>query len=254
MERATTDLRRLIRLHLALARMAALMRAANGAASLDAPGSSSEDAGRASEPSAVVPNAKALDRRHAALANGDMAKHSSGPTATAEHSTNGKTGFATGAGHHSGCAPLTWQAQEGSGVVSVSAVGPDRAVLVVTPPTEAPGIGWQPHRGSAEVATDMTAIADAVAAMSSDPEQQLCIIMEWVAGTRRLTAHSGGESVGSRGISCRMSATPRLPASVLEAFADMAGAHSHLCRYMSILTWLLSILQHLDTFPSVWPF
>ena len=246
------DLRRLIRLHLSLARMAALMRAAKGA-SHDTPGSPSKTADRlSSNSSAAVPVAKAQDRQHAALANGDMARISAGAAAAARDSVNENGGrvFASGTGRSWGSAPLTWQAQEGSGIVHVSAVGPDCAILVVTPPTEAAEAGGPPYLGSAAAATGRADTADA------DPQQQnelpqLSITVEWVAGKQQSSAGSGSVSVGCReavqgsgpgGIRCRMSATPSLPASMLEAFADMAGALVTSCLVLNVFHLLHALL------------
>lgn len=238
--------------------MAALMRAAKGA-SHDTPGSPSKTADRlSSNSSAAVPVAKAQDRQHAALANGDMAKTSAGAAAAARDSVieNGGRVFASGTGRSWGSAPLTWQAQEGSGVVHVSAVGPDCAVLVVTPPTEAAEAGGPPYLGSAAAATGRADTADGDLAINADPQQQselpqLRITVEWVAGKQQSSAGSGSVSVGGReavqgsgpgGIRCRMSATPSLPASVLEAFADMAGALVTSCLVLNVFPLLYALL------------
>lgn len=231
--------------------MAALMRAAKGA-SHDTPGNPSKTADHLSSvSSAAVPVAKAQDRQHTALANGVMAKTSAGAAAAARDSVNENGGrvFASGTGRSWGSAPLTWQAQEGSGVVHVSAVGPDCAILVVTPPTEAAEAGGPPYLGSA-AATGRADTADA------DPQQQnelpqLRITVEWVAGKQQSSAGSDSISVSCReavqgsgpgGIRCRMSATPSLPASVLEAFADMAGALMTSCLVLNTFPLLYALL------------
>ncbi|EIE23245.1 hypothetical protein COCSUDRAFT_63601 [Coccomyxa subellipsoidea C-169] len=220
-ERATGDLRRLIRLHLALARIAALMRAAAGTDSA---------ALGDFQPSTNSSDKTAPSQRHDALANGNVAKHSPGISAPAQacnSSIDSKTGIASTAGHDSRFASLTWQAQQGSGVVSVSAVSADRAVLLITAPTDV-----------AEASGNRTVVADGVS--DAVPKQhsslpQLRVTMEWVAvkGSSAARSSAGAEfgggrmtaqEAGSNGIRCRMSSAPALLAPVLQAFADMADA------------------------------
>ncbi|CAL8465259.1 g4794 [Coccomyxa elongata] len=205
-ERALADLRCLIRLHLALSRITVFMRSATG------PSDPSSNSADSSKPRATAA-ARLQEQQPAVMANGHAAEHGGGDSPdTVIHS---------GAGAHNSCAPMSWQAEEGSGIVCISAAGPSRAVLSVAPPSEP----RKQLNGTANTGT-----ASGLHAM-----QQLQLSIEWAAvkptlaaagkdSTRTYASRSAAEGRLMNGIECRISATAELPASVLEAFADMADA------------------------------
>ncbi|BDA50233.1 probable mediator of RNA polymerase II transcription subunit 14 at N-terminal half [Coccomyxa sp. Obi] len=212
-ERAVADLRCLIRLHLALTRITVFMRSASGPPN-GPPNASSNSAEGADPPKAhFIAAAKPLEQHSANMANGHAAEHGRGSSPDTD--ING------GLRASNSCAPLFWQAEEGSGIVSISAVGPSRAVLSVASSSE-------PRNQPNETANT-----------GSDPGlhamQQLQLSVKWAAvkptpsaagkdSSQRYGGSSPAEGRAMSGIQCRISATPELPASVLEAFADMADA------------------------------
>lgn len=209
MERAVADLRCIIRLHMALTRITVFMRSATGPPH---PSSNSADGADASKPRATAA-ARLQEQQAAVMANGHAAEHGGG--------ISPDTVIHSGAGAHNSCAPMSWQAEEGSGIVSISAVGPSRAVLSVAPPSEP----RKQLNGTANTGT-----ASVLHAM-----QQLELSIEWAAvkptptaagkdSTEIYASRSAPEGKSMNGIACRISATPDVPASVLEAFADTAGA------------------------------
>lgn len=206
---AVADLRCLIRLHLALTRINIFMRSA-----IDPQHISSNSAEDANPPKAhLIAAAEPQDQHSAVMANGHAAEHGGGDSPDIDISGSARA--------NNSCAPFFWQAGEGSDIVSISAVGPNRAVLSVTPSTEP----FKQPNGTANAGS-----APGLHAM-----QQLQLSIAWAAvkptsaaaghdSTREYGSSSAGEGRAMSGIHCRMSATPELPASVLEAFTDMAGA------------------------------
>lgn len=207
MESAVADLRCLIRLHLALTRITVLMRSASGPTNT----SSNSADGSDPPPKAHSMAASKPQEQHCAVrANGHAVEHGGGDSPGTDISGSMVA--------NNGCAPIFWQAEEGSGIVSISAVGPSRAVLSVAP--------------SQEPCTQPNGAANSGSAPGLPAMQQLQLSIAWAAAKPTPAVGSaqtyGGSSAadgrGMSGIQCRMSAVPELPASVLEAFADMAGA------------------------------
>ena len=206
MESAVADLRCLIRLHLALTRITVLMRSASGP---PPPSSNSADGSDPPPKAHSMAAAKPHEQHSAVMANGHAVEHGGGDSPVTDIS---------GSIAANSCVPLSWQADQGSGIVFISAVGPSRAVLNVALSQEP---GTQPNGA-----------ANSGSAPGLPAVQQLQLSIAWAAAkptpavgsAQTYGSSSAADGRGMSGIQCQMSAVPELPASVLEAFADMAGA------------------------------
>lgn len=219
------DVRCIIRLHLALARITSLMRAASPEASLK-PADSAESHTHGAQ-------------RQMPVANGDLAKRSAAHPAAAtstKHSllANGEaTSAALEAVPGSHPIPLRWQVEEGCGSVSILAVGPSHSVLTVTSPEQAPdGNGKQ-----LELSMEWAAKG---AGVSGQPED---LAVGAVAGSSKPVQGS------SSSIKCCMS-SPGLPAAVLEPFEDMAGERLVPAQMQALLTCAHACSLHCMMLPA----
>ncbi len=259
------DVRRLTRLHLALARMAACMRASAAhppkaassaqhareaaagpavpAAGLPAPGAKQQSSQPALGPGSMAPASPTPP-----LANGGAAGHPAveegvGDRGHAPAAQGGAGGASSSGGGPP--PPLHWQAAEGSGLVRLAAVGLTRAVLTVVAPggssagatpadmQQPPGEGLQnPGEAPSRAGGGAHACSGAPA-----EHADLSVSMEWActsgdaagAACRGLPAEAAPERGAGAGgnagaLRCRLRAEPALPAAVLRALEDMAGA------------------------------
>lgn len=247
-----SDIRRVTRLHVALARMFVCMDTPKSAAEQQQqqPAANAAALSRAEQQTAEPAERSLKGARTAALpeplANGNLWSKAAqrGSRAAAALSV------ADGAAEQPSCrraeegpsAPLSWQAEEGCGAVSVSAVGLTLARLTVASPGgprggATPADMQQPPGGGHAFKAEPSEGSSGAPSLSGIATGQLSLSLEWASDGCRSDvqgrvepAAAHGQMAGSSsdassgGLRCRMTAEPALPADVLHAFEEMAGA------------------------------
>ena len=173
------------------------------------------------------------------LANGDVSHSGQGKVGGGDSVSIPVQDVPEGASSSEGN-PLHWQAAEGSGVVSIAAVGLTCAVLRVAAPggsssAATPADMQQPP--GAPLAGAPSQAGSGMQPRSTVPaeEADLRVSMEWASDSSDAAAwqgsHSGAPVQGLRvegnatKLRCHLNAKPALPAGVLRTLEDMAGAH-----------------------------